>query len=198
MTQQYSLREGLPPLPAHMRQLPIDRRGYPIPWFVKWIDGVPDFRVLDEAKVLRCLHEKRCQICGGALGRFKAFVGGPLMIQQRVSLEPPMHRDCAEFAIKTCPYMLHAAAKKRLTHLPAEIAEQINVGMVQTDGNPGVFGLHVCLAYSVDTSRGILHMGAPVEPVTWYVGGEVCTDPSVVSAAITRGMQQAQAAWRAR
>jgi len=36
-----ALRESLPSLPLAMRGLPRDHRGYPVPWFVAWVDGKP-------------------------------------------------------------------------------------------------------------------------------------------------------------
>jgi hypothetical protein len=38
------LRPELTELPLRMRGLPLDERGYPVPWFVAWIDGKPEFR----------------------------------------------------------------------------------------------------------------------------------------------------------
>lgn len=31
-------------LPSHMKQLKRDDVGRPVPWFVAWVDGKPDFR----------------------------------------------------------------------------------------------------------------------------------------------------------
>lgn len=47
-------------LPARMRDLPIDDRGYPVPWFVAWVDGKPEFRAMDQEKFIRALREKLC------------------------------------------------------------------------------------------------------------------------------------------
>ena len=42
----------LPPMPSRIAALPVDERGYPVPWFVAWIDGKPEFRCADPAKFL--------------------------------------------------------------------------------------------------------------------------------------------------
>jgi hypothetical protein len=34
-------------MPARFARLPADERGYPVPKFVEWIDGKPDFRCVD-------------------------------------------------------------------------------------------------------------------------------------------------------
>ena len=41
-----ALCKDLPPLPRRFLGLPIDDRGYPVPWFVHWVDGKPDFRLV--------------------------------------------------------------------------------------------------------------------------------------------------------
>jgi hypothetical protein len=41
----HQLRLTLPSLPSNMRDLPVDTRGYPIPFFVQGIDGAPEFRL---------------------------------------------------------------------------------------------------------------------------------------------------------
>jgi hypothetical protein len=50
-----------PELPARIAQLPNDKRG-----------------INDDRKSWRALKERLCPICGGPLGRWKWFIGGPL------------------------------------------------------------------------------------------------------------------------
>jgi hypothetical protein len=35
---------NLPPMPDSIAKLPRDERGYPVPWFVAWVNGKADFR----------------------------------------------------------------------------------------------------------------------------------------------------------
>jgi hypothetical protein len=45
------LRKDLPDgMPESVGRLPVDHRGYPVPWFVAWIDGKPEFRCADGEK----------------------------------------------------------------------------------------------------------------------------------------------------
>ena len=30
-------RSDIPPLPPRIAKLPVDERGYPVPWFVQWL-----------------------------------------------------------------------------------------------------------------------------------------------------------------
>jgi hypothetical protein len=95
-------------LPPRIARLPVDKRGYPIPWNVlRAEDGTPFFTVNDDRKAWRAVREGLCPICGEHLGRWRWLAGGP-----RSAFDPggcyldlPMHRECAEFALATCPYL---------------------------------------------------------------------------------------------
>jgi hypothetical protein len=72
------LRPELEKLPSRMLRLPVDPRGYVVPWFVDWKDGKPEFRAMSLEKWKRAVKEKRCWVCGGRMGRFMTFVAGPM------------------------------------------------------------------------------------------------------------------------
>lgn len=99
------LRHALPEVPLRMRSLPLDSRGVPVPYFSKWTDGKPDFRVSDTAKLAECVYFKRCCLCGQALGRYKAFVVEPMCTISRLTYELPAHTDCAKFAAQARPLL---------------------------------------------------------------------------------------------
>lgn len=127
-------REGLPERPARICALPLDDRGYPVPYFVEWFDGKPDFRVASEAKLVACIRGKRCWICGGQLGKFQTFAIGPMCAVNRISSEPPAHLECARYAARACPFLLLPSAKRRDATIPKEtrVHEAANMR------NPGV------------------------------------------------------------
>jgi len=96
-------------VPPRMVHLDRDKRGYPIPWNVlrDADDGTPFFIVNDDRRAQQALREGRCPICGGLLGRWRWFVGGP-----RSAFDPhgwyldlPGHHECVQFALQTCPYL---------------------------------------------------------------------------------------------
>ena len=59
---------------------------------------------LTRNKIIIAYRRKICFLCGEPLGRFAAFVIGPMGSSiNRVSSEPPAHRDCAEYAVRACP-----------------------------------------------------------------------------------------------
>lgn len=65
------------PVPARMAHLPIDERGYVVPWFVAWVDGKPEFRAMDPEKFSAAIRKKLCWVCGGKMGVNLCFVAGP-------------------------------------------------------------------------------------------------------------------------
>lgn len=113
-----TLRPNLPQLPTRIAQLPVDDRGYPVPWFVAWIDGKPDFRVIGPGKTVQAVREKLCWVCGQRLGTYFAFVIGPMCAINRVSGEPPSHLECAEFSARACPFLTTPKERRREDRLP--------------------------------------------------------------------------------
>jgi len=96
------------PVPQRMRYLPRDRRGLPIPFIVfRDTDGDPHFTISDAERRALVLKHDRCGICNHRLSRGRWFVGGPRSAfhERGAFLDPPMHHDCAEFALQVCPYL---------------------------------------------------------------------------------------------
>lgn len=95
-------------IPERMQALPRDTRGYPIPWGVL-IDeaGLPHFAVNDEAKRCEMIGRDLCSICGTKLFRGRWFVGGVMSAfhKQGAFIDPPMHSECAHYALLACPYV---------------------------------------------------------------------------------------------
>lgn len=167
-------------MPLRVRALPKDpERGYPVPFFVAWVDGKPDFRIADGRKVARCITEKLCWICGQRLGKHLAFVVGPMCAVNRVSAEPPMHRDCAEYSVAVCPFLLNPKQKRNPREKPEEVR---NPGGTMLERNPGVMVLWLTASYRVvDDGNGgyIMRLGAP-EEVHWYSQGRQATRAEVL------------------
>jgi hypothetical protein len=101
------------PVPQRMRLLPV-YKGFPVPFFAAVLDGVPDFRIADSSKKSLCAIKRLCWICGQKI-RYPekfCFVGGPICVRHRLFSDGPMHLECAVFALKVCPYLLHDDAKR--------------------------------------------------------------------------------------
>src|SRR5258708_1131539 len=114
-------------VPSRIAVLPKDQRGYHVPWFVAWIDGVPDFRVIGGGKLPHAVREKLCWVCGQPLGGFMAFMIGPMCAVNRISSEPPSHRECAVYSARVCPFLSNPEMKRRETNLPPARVEAAGI-----------------------------------------------------------------------
>ncbi len=170
-------RQGLEPVPDRMRKLPVDHRGYCVPYFVAWIDGKPDFRVVDPEKFHACIVHKRCWLCGDLLGRYMTFVIGPMCGINHTLSEPPSHHECAAFAVRTCPFMLLPLAKRRDANLPEKYEAPAGLHL---ERNPGAMALWTTKAYKpfrVDNGT-LIDIGEP-EHVQWFCRGLPATREQV-------------------
>lgn len=160
------------PLPDRLRWRPVSDEGFPVPWFVEWIDGKPDFRVMSAEKWVKAVKRDLCWICGNTLGRFKVFTVGPMCAVNRTSAEPPSHRDCAQYAVKACPFLTRPRMRRNSVDLPAHK----NPGGIMLERNPGCTLLWITHDYRVINAGGspLLKMGEPVE-ITAYAEGRLAT-----------------------
>ena len=168
-----------PDLPSRMRKLPVDHRGFPVPWFVAWIHGKPEFPVADGRKFEIARRDDRCWVCGGALGRVRAFVIGPMCAVNRTSSEPPSHLECARFSARHCPF-LTKPRMKRVNGDTVPHGTQVPAGTM-ISRNPGVTLVWTTLRYATwPDGRGgtLFDIGKP-HSVEWYREGREATRAEV-------------------
>ncbi len=169
-----------PDMPARMKALPVDHRGFPVPWFVAWVDGEPHFPVADGNKLVRAVRESRCWVCGGAMGRIKAFVIGPMCAVNHTSSEPPSHLDCARFSARNCPFLTKPRMKRvGQENLPHGIERP---GGTMIERNPGVTLVWQTLRYEpFDDGRGglLFDIGKP-HATEWFAHGREATRDEVM------------------
>ncbi len=175
-TTQY--RPNLPPPPPRIARLPVDARGYPVPYFVAWIEGKPDHRVADSEKFIKAVKDRRCFICGEKLGQFLAFTVGPMCAVNRISSEPPAHRECAIYACTACPFLTTPKQRRREAGLP-DGCEFSTTGLTR---NPGV--MLVWMTKYAQPIRGmgtevLLQLGEPTEAL-WFCEGRAATRAEVL------------------
>lgn len=105
------------PIPYRMKHLPLDKRGYPIPVGV-WRDsnGTPHFTINEESRRITNLYRHLCPICGMMLFRGCWFVGGPGSAFHKMGcyIDPPMHKECMDYALQVCPYLAAPYYSKRI------------------------------------------------------------------------------------
>jgi hypothetical protein len=150
------------PLPERMTNLPISDDGYPVPWFVPYVDGKPEFRAMDPEKIGIAIRHKKCWLCGETLGKFMVFTIGPMCAVNRNSSEPPSHRDCAQYAVRACPFLSQPKMRRNEKDMP-----EGDVAGIGIPRNPGVTLLWTTLSYKVYRASGgpgiLIRVGDPVK-----------------------------------
>jgi len=184
------MRGELQTLPGRMIDLAIDERGYPVPWFVAWHEGKPEFRAMDPAKFVRAIKEKLCWVCGQRLGVHYTFVAGPMCGINRTSSEPPSHHECATWSAKNCPFLNNPRMVRREDEEINNQTLRDNAAGFAITRNPGVAMLWNTRQYEVfhveKTGGYLIQMGEP-ESVEWYAYGRTATRAEV-DASIESGL----------
>ena len=160
--------------PGRIARLPKNKAGYPVPWFVAWIDGKPDFRVIRRGGIQIALSGKLCWTCGIPFLRQedRAFVIGPMCAVNRVSAEPASHLDCATYAATHCPFLTVPRMVRRERHVPVE-AKRPAGEMIRR--NPGVAlvwvtGYRSWSTFDDGNGGALFNVGEP-KRVMWYAHG---------------------------
>lgn len=173
------------PLPARLARRPINKRGFPVPWFVSLINGEWDFVNLDPRKIIEACNRKVCWLCGEPLGQYAAFVIGPMCSINRVSAEPPSHRDCAEYAVRACPFLARPNMRRNEA---AYVEGHVPAAGVMIEHNPGATLIWITKTFKpFAAGNGVLfEVGEPLE-VYWYAEGRRATRAEI-DAAIEKGL----------
>ena len=131
--------------PTRIAQLPVDDRGFPIPWNVQRDkDGKPLFTVNDQAKHIQALTKDLCPLCGERNEQIRWFVGGPMSAfhPNGVYFDLPGHKDCIAYALQVCPYLAAKNYKHRIDLPdPSKLPEGVValVDYTQIPGRPELF-----------------------------------------------------------
>src|ERR1700722_16695285 len=160
---------ALPPMPDRMKILKRDERGFPVPWFVHWENDKPDFRVIAPGKLGMAYRNARCWICGGQMSTHRVCVIGPMCVVNRVTSEPPSHRDCAEFAAKACPFLTRPRMRRNEKDLPAGRT----MAGLHIDRTPGCVCLYETLRVKPFRAGAgtLFRLGEPLRIDWWAEGG---------------------------
>lgn len=162
-------------------KLPLDPRGFPIPWFAGTLpSGERDFTLADYEKRARAVRHNLCWVCGEPVGKYKVFVIGPMCSITRTTSEPACHLDCAEYSATHCPFLTKPNMKRNVKAKIAHGGE--DPPGIFLERNPGVTVLWTTLSFKVFRSpRGgwLITMGDPVR-VSWYRFGKQATHAEVM------------------
>lgn len=166
-------------LPMRMRELPRDpsRGNVPVPWFVEWVDGKPEFRAMNPYKWRQALMQSLCWVCGQKMGPEKVFVAGPMCGINRTSSEPPSHYRCAQWSALNCPFLANPRMVRREDQtFNGEMLRENSPG-IALSRNPGVTMLWVTRYFTLfpdGMGKQLIEMGEPSN-VEWYCERRVAT-----------------------
>jgi len=176
--------------PGRIARLPRDKHHRPVPWFVAFIGGVPDFRIIKPGAIQQALAQKLCWTCGLPFQRQedRAFVIGPMCAVNRVSAEPPSHYDCAAYSATHCPFLTTPRMTRRERHIPPEAANPAGVSIRR---NPGVAlvwvtGYRSWSTFGDGQGGTLVNVGEP-KRCEWYAEGRPAARAEVL-ASINSGL----------
>lgn len=176
------------PVPARIKKLPVDHRGFPIPWFVAVLpDGTRDFRIADPVKKTKAVNHNLCWVCGEMLGTYKAFVIGPMCAVNRTTAEPPCHLECAHYSAHACPFLSRPRMRRNDKGLE-NIGAQDPAGVFLTR-NPGCTCIWVCKGYKIfktSKTEWLIRLGEPTD-IYWFASGHTASRAQVLDS-INSGM----------
>ena len=166
-------------MPARIAALPLDKRGFPIPFFVAYVNDEPVFHLADQGKLIQCVRGNRCWVCGQPMGAYKAFTIGPMCVINRISAEPPSHLECSEWSAQNCPF-LSRPNMGRVTKDPEGANTKLPAGeMIKR--NPGVTAVYVTRDYKLVSSKtgGLFQLGLPSN-IKMYSRGRKATEQEIL------------------
>jgi len=100
----------------------------PIPFttLVGLTDGVPNFKTTDRAAWEICLDEKLCALCGESLPYWVWYIGSADHVAKGVVFDLAMHRECADWACVSCPYIaLGRAYGDHVKQTPGAVIQEL-------------------------------------------------------------------------
>jgi hypothetical protein len=166
------------PMPKRIKRLPVDQRGFPTPYFVHYVNGQADHRIVETSKFKPALEEKRCWICGDYLGRYMTFLLGPMCVVSRTVAEPPSHTDCAEYAAKACPFLSRPQMVRRDAGLPPDIREADGIPIARNPGVMCAWTTRQFKAFQPAPEQLLFRVGDPTH-VAWWSEGRAATRAEV-------------------
>jgi hypothetical protein len=155
-------------IPKRLKKRPMFH-GIPIPFsaFIR-PDGTPDFKVTNQKTWRVCVVAKRCGLCGEKLVKGEIFfIGGERSMETGCFYDPPMHRECADYAFKVCPFL---ACAKGYSKAPVKPQKDV---IVVTDPNmpairPNKMGILHAKSYHMMNFQGSEYFQADdVQGIEW-------------------------------
>lgn len=165
-------------MPRALRNRPVDDVGRPVPFFVQYVDGKPDFRIMSADSYRACMMMGLCWTCGERLKRGTGtFVVGPMCVLNGTSAEPPSHYACGHWSARACPFLNNPGKVRREGGL--DQLDVADVAGIMIARNPGVIALATSDRWrSFNVPNGVLYNFIP-KSVEWMSQGREATDDEV-------------------
>lgn len=177
MATEYNATISKIEMPDRIKRLPVSPKGFPVPWFVAFIGGVPDFRVVRENGIALAHNGKKCWVCGEPLGRTFAMSLGPMCAINRTISEPPSHRECAIYSAIACPFLSNPRMRRHEAGLPSETKFAPGNGIKR---NPGAVAVWLTRGYRpFRVGDGVLFTFDDPTEVLWFAEGRTATRDEV-------------------
>lgn len=177
-----------------MQGLRRDHRGYPVPVNVLIDEAGKIIFAANDERVAKLVREHAlCAICGTPMCTPTSsgvetdmwLVGGPgsCFHDGGRFFDSPMHRECATYALKVCPYLTIPQYTKRIGELMASKADlgegRTYIDPTVIDQRPPFFGMCRLGSYAIELRGPLAHV-IPVRPwlavECWQDGARI--DPS--------------------
>jgi hypothetical protein len=167
-------------VPTTIAGLPRDKHHRYVPWFVSTETGEPDFRVIRRGGIPEAVNRQLCWVCGTHRGREAAFVIGPMCAINRISAEPPSHRECARYSADVCPFLTTPSMTRRERGLPGDRVDPAGKAIWR---NPGVALVWYSRSWKIvyDPNGGALFDVGEPSRVYWRCQGREATRAEVLA-----------------
>lgn len=160
-----------------MEQLPLDKRGYPVPYVVYQENDAFYFKINDQKKSINCILNKKCSICGSDLNDDLWLVGGPQSAfhPYGVYIDSGVHYECGKYALQVCPYLSYSGynATLDLSKLQDKVSVLLHNPTVDPNRVPCFVFIHIT-DYDI-TSSFNLKPKKPYLNIEFWNNGELLT-----------------------
>jgi ferredoxin len=176
-------------MPPRIAVLPRDERGYPVPFFVAWMeDDRPEFRATSPHNMQIALERNLCWVCGQPRLDSDVFVIGSMCGVNRVSSEPPSHSECARWSVRACPFLRRPKMVRRKGD---GMPEEFTGAGIFIERNPGVtllwFTRRNGWKKTVHNGQYLFRFTCEPLMVEWYREGRAATRAEILES-IDSGM----------
>jgi hypothetical protein len=125
---------NMPPIPDRMKRFPLWKGMFPIFYTVaRTPEGKPEFRKVSRARQIEAERKGLCHLCGQTLWTPFWFICYDQEVKIGRSKDGPMHKECAEYACKACPFLSQPGY---VGHDPREASKNNPLVLAYLDKHP--------------------------------------------------------------